>query len=43
MTELLRLVRGLRCTPAGPRHAFAHRMRIGLAVAAVILIVSLLE
>ena len=33
MNELLRLARSLRCDPADPRHAFTHRLRIGLAVA----------
>ncbi|MBB5224359.1 hypothetical protein HNP73_004328 [Amaricoccus macauensis] len=41
MNDLLRLARSLRCDPADPRHAFTHRLRIGLAVAALILILSL--
>ena len=32
-----------RCDPADPRQAFAHRLRIGLVVAALILILSLLR
>jgi hypothetical protein len=42
MHELLRLARSLRCDLADPRQAFAHRLRIGLAVAALILILSLI-
>ena len=43
MHELLRLARSLRCEPSSPVKAFAHRLRIGLAVAALILILSLLR
>jgi len=43
MNELIRLARALRCEPADPRAAFTHRLRIGLAVAALILILSLLR
>ena len=43
MNELLRLARALRCEHADLRQAFAHRLRIGLAVAALILILSLLR
>jgi len=43
MNEILRLARSLRCDPVDPRAAFAHRLRIGLAVAALILILSLLR
>jgi hypothetical protein len=43
MNEILRLARALRCDPADPRSAFAHRLRIGFAVAALILILSLLR
>ncbi len=43
MNELVRLARALRCDPADPRAAFAHRLRIGLVVAALILILSLLR
>lgn len=42
MTELARVLRGLRRLTDDPREAFAHRLRIGLAVAALILILSLL-
>ncbi len=42
MNELLRLACFVRCEPADPRQAFAHRLRIGLAVAALILILTLL-
>jgi hypothetical protein len=41
MNEILRLARSLRCDPADPRAAFTHRLRIGLAIAALILILSL--
>ena len=43
MNEILRLARSLRCDPADSRAAFAHRLRIGLAVAALILFLSLLR
>ena len=33
MNDLLRRARSLRCDPADPRQAFAHRLRIGLVVA----------
>ncbi|MCT9000535.1 MULTISPECIES: hypothetical protein [Hyphomicrobiales] len=42
MHELLRLARFIRCDPIAPRQAFAHRLRIGLAVAVLILTLSLL-
>ncbi|WP_258551995.1 hypothetical protein [Paracoccus versutus] len=42
MNELLCLARFIRCEPAAPRQTFAHRLRIGLAVAALILTLSLL-
>ena len=32
-----------RCDPADPVQAFAHRLRVGLAVAALILLLSLLR
>lgn len=35
MNDLIRLARALRCEPADPRAAFTHRLRIGLAVAAL--------
>ena len=41
MNELARLARAIRCEPADTRRVFAHRLRIGLAVAALILILSL--
>jgi len=43
MTELLRLARALRTGCDDPRMRFAHRLRVGLAVAALILIFSFLE
>ena len=43
MNDLLRLARSLRCDLADPRAAFTHRLRVGLAVAALILILSLLR
>lgn len=43
MNEFVRLARSLRCDSADPRQAFTHRLRIGLAVAALILILSLLR
>jgi len=43
MNDLIRLARALRCDPADPRQAFAHRLRIGLVFAALILILSLLR
>ncbi len=43
MNDLIRFARALRCEHADPRQAFTHRLRIGLAVAALILILSLLR
>ncbi len=43
MRELLRLARQLRCDSPDPTHAFAHRLRIGVGVAALIFLVSLLR
>jgi hypothetical protein len=40
MHELLRLARSFRCDAADPAQAFSHRLRIGLLVAALILILS---
>ena len=40
MHELLRLARAIRCDAVNPGQAFSHRLRIGLLVAALILIVS---
>lgn len=42
MHDLLRLARSLRCDPADPGQAFRHRLGIGIAVAALILILSFL-
>jgi hypothetical protein len=43
MHELFRLARSIRCEPADAGQAFVHRVRVGLAVAALILILSLLR
>ncbi|MEI4197349.1 hypothetical protein [Roseovarius sp. E0-M6] len=43
MTELVRVLRGLRRLTDDPREMFVHRLRIGLMVAALILILSFLE
>jgi hypothetical protein len=40
MHELLRFARSIRCDAADPARAFSHRLRIGLLVAALILILS---
>lgn len=40
MHELLRLARAIRCDADDPAQAFSHRLRIGLLVAALILILS---
>lgn len=40
MNDLLRLARSLRCDGADPGQAFSHRLRVGLAVAALILLLS---
>ena len=40
MHELLRLARSIRCDVADAAQAFSHRLRIGLLVAALILILS---
>jgi len=42
MHDLLRLARSLRCDPADPCQAFRHRLSVGIAIAALILILSLL-
>lgn len=42
MNELLRLARVLRCDATDPGQTFRHRMGIGLAVALLILILSIL-
>ncbi len=41
MNELLRLARSIRCDAADPGQAFSHRIRIGLAVAALIFLISI--
>lgn len=43
MPELLRLARLLRCDSPSPGRLFAHRIRVGLAVAGLILLLSLLR
>jgi hypothetical protein len=42
MRELLSLAARLRCGDADPCRVFRHRVRVGLAVAALILLLSLL-
>ncbi|MDT8854809.1 hypothetical protein RNZ50_07210 [Paracoccaceae bacterium Fryx2] len=42
MDELLRLARSLRCDAADPALIFSHRLRIGLLLAALILLLSLI-
>lgn len=41
MAELLRLARRLRCDSADPALRFRHRLRVGAAIATLILILSL--
>jgi hypothetical protein len=43
MRELLRLAARLRCDVDDPCRTFRHRLRVGLAVAALILLLSLLR
>jgi hypothetical protein len=43
MRELLGLAARLRCGDADPCRVFHHRLRVGLAVAALILLLSLLR
>ena len=43
MRELLGLAARLRCGDADPCRLFRHRMRVGLAVAALVLLLSLLR
>ena len=43
MREFLGLAARLRCGDADPCRVFRHRMRVGIAVAALILILSLLR
>lgn len=42
MNELLRLARVLRCDAADPGQAFRHRVAVGLAIAALIFLISIL-
>ncbi len=43
MHELLRVIARLRCEDSDPCRTFRHRLRVGLAVAALILLLSLLR
>ncbi len=43
MTELARVLRGLRRAADDPRAIFTHRLRIGVAVAALIFFFSFLR
>jgi hypothetical protein len=43
MHELLRLIGRLRCSTTDPCKAFRHRLRVGLMVAALILLISILR
>ncbi|WP_259400469.1 hypothetical protein [Roseovarius sp. SCSIO 43702] len=43
MNELLRLARSIRCDCDTPWQAFRRRMLVGVTIAALILILSLLE
>jgi hypothetical protein len=43
MNDFLRLARALRLDPVNAQPAFCHRLRIGLAIAALILVLSLLR
>jgi hypothetical protein len=43
MRELLGLAARLRCSDADPCRVVRHRLRVGLAVAALILLLSLLR
>lgn len=43
MSELARLTRRLRCEISDPLRALEHRLRIGLAVALLLFLVSLLR
>ena len=42
MHELFRLARSIRCDADDPDQVFGHRLRIGLLVAALILLISIL-
>jgi hypothetical protein len=43
MRELFQLVARLRCSTTDPCRAFRHRLSVGLLVAALILLVSILR
>jgi hypothetical protein len=43
MRELLRLAARLRCDDADPCRAFRHRLRVGLVIAALIFLLSILR
>ena len=43
MHELLRLAQSIRCDAADPGQAFSHRLRIGVLVAVLILLLSLIR
>jgi hypothetical protein len=43
MHEFLRAIARLRCDDSDPCRAFRHRLRVGLTVAALILLLSLLR
>ncbi len=43
MHELLSVVARLRCDDSDPCRAFRHRLRVGLAVATLIFLLSLLR
>ncbi|WP_275671662.1 hypothetical protein [Ruegeria pomeroyi] len=40
MHDFIRLARSLRCDPTDPGQAFRHRLGVGIAIAALILILS---
>ncbi|WP_299912218.1 hypothetical protein [Paenirhodobacter enshiensis] len=42
MNELLRLARSIRCDTPDPQQTFSHRLRIGLVIATLILLISIL-
>ncbi|WP_461473833.1 hypothetical protein [Pararhodobacter sp.] len=42
MNELLRLARSIRCDATDPGQTFGHRLRIGLLIAALIFLTSIL-
>ncbi|MFN3994348.1 MAG: hypothetical protein ACK4IU_15735 [Tabrizicola flagellatus] len=43
MNDLLRRARALRCEPGDPGQAFRHRVGVGLAIAVLIFVLSLLR